>query len=106
MFGALGLYPTVPGTDVLTLGSPLFPHATITLPSGRLLIRAPRASAGTPYVRSATLDRRRLRRTWIRFSRLARGGRLGFTLSADPRQRWGTAPRAAPPSFGGTRACR
>jgi len=57
MFGALGLYPTVPGTDVLTLGSPLFPHATITLPSGRLLIRAPRASAGTPYVRSATLDR-------------------------------------------------
>src|SRR6266480_4944740 len=31
VFGALGIYPAVPGTGVLALGSPLFPKATLHL---------------------------------------------------------------------------
>ncbi|HEY8583081.1 MAG TPA: GH92 family glycosyl hydrolase, partial [Capillimicrobium sp.] len=34
VFGALGLHPTVPGTDVLTLGSPLFERARVELAGG------------------------------------------------------------------------
>ncbi|MFL5846251.1 MAG: GH92 family glycosyl hydrolase [Solirubrobacteraceae bacterium] len=105
VFGALGLHPTVPGTDVLTLGSPLFPRARVKLPGGTLTIRAPQAAAGTPYVRRATLDGKPLNRTWVPFRKLRKGGRLGFAVSADANQAWGTGRRAAPPSFGGARAC-
>ena len=34
VLGALGMYPAVPGTDVLALGSPLFPRVTVRLPRG------------------------------------------------------------------------
>ena len=37
VFGALGLYPAIPGTDVLVLGSPLFDAATVRLDGGREL---------------------------------------------------------------------
>ena len=50
VFGALGMYPAVPGTDVLALGSPLFPRVTVRLPRGTLRIEAPRAAPGRPYV--------------------------------------------------------
>src|SRR5207244_9782502 len=40
VFGALGLYPAVPGTDVLALGSPLFRRATVHLRGGDLAVIA------------------------------------------------------------------
>ena len=33
VFGALGLYPEVPGVGLLAIGSPLFPRAVISLPN-------------------------------------------------------------------------
>ncbi len=44
VFGALGLYPAVPGSDVLALASPLFPETVIHLAGGDLSIS--RASRG------------------------------------------------------------
>ncbi|MDX6639691.1 MAG: hypothetical protein QOF12_702 [Solirubrobacteraceae bacterium] len=105
VFGALGMYPTVPGTGVLTFGSPLFPHARIRLAHGMLDIRAPHAAASRPYVEQAWRGGKRLARTWVSWGSIAHGARLRFALSADPRQRWGTATTAAPPSFGGAAAC-
>ena len=37
VLGALGLYPEVPGVDVLAIGSPLFGRATVRLAGGRKL---------------------------------------------------------------------
>ena len=48
VFGALGMYPAMPGTDVLALGSPLFPHVAIRLPRGTLRHRRPPGGPGTP----------------------------------------------------------
>ena len=50
-FGALGLYPAVPGEDVLVVGSPLFRRVVLRLPRvGTVRIDAPRAARGRPYV--------------------------------------------------------
>lgn len=105
VFGALGLYPATPGAGVLALGSPLFPHARVRLAHGTLDIRAPRAAAGRPYVGRAWRGGRPLRRAWLSWHSIARGARLRFALSSDPRQRWATSAAAAPPSFAGRAVC-
>jgi predicted alpha-1,2-mannosidase len=92
VFGALGLYPAVPGTDLLTVGSPLFQRVVLRLPHGRVVLRA--RGRGTA-VRSLSVDGRPRRRAWLRFHRLRRGARLDFRLGSKPNPRFG---RAAPPS--------
>jgi predicted alpha-1,2-mannosidase len=96
LFGALGLYPAVPGTDVLVIGSPLFRRTTIHAPGGPITIEAPAASRKRPYVRGLTLDGGPVDQPWLHFSELADGGTLGFELGAEATP-WGSA--AAPPSF-------
>jgi predicted alpha-1,2-mannosidase len=104
VFGALGIYPAVPGSDVLALGSPLFRRATVRLPQGKLRITAPNASADAPYVRGLRLNGKRHRRAWVRFRSLERGGRLAFALGRRPARGFGGAK--VPPSFGPERPLR
>ena len=114
VFGALGLYPAVPGTDLLALASPLFPETVIHLAGGDVRVVAPAASADTPYVRRLTVGRRRHDRPWLSLDDIACGARLRFDLAAEPTPGWGAGRRHAPPSFGAatrfprpqrTRAC-
>ena len=100
VFGALGLYPAVPGSDVLALASPLFPEAVIHLAGGDVRIIAPAAASDTPYVRRLTVGRRRHERPWLSLADVACGARLRFDLGVDPAPRWGAGRRNAPPSFG------
>lgn len=100
VFGALGLYPAIPGTPLLALGSPLFPQAVLRLGRHSLTIDASGASPAAPYVRSLRVDGRALNRAWISASTLASVARLRFRLGPRPDRRWGAAPLAAPPSFG------
>jgi predicted alpha-1,2-mannosidase len=105
VFGALGLAPAVPGSGVLTLGSPLFERATVRLAHGTLDIRAPRAAAGRPYVHAVKLAGKPLADTWLPWSAIAGGARLDVDVSADAKQTWGTGAAAAPPSYGADAAC-
>jgi len=106
VFAALGLHPSVPGTGVLTLGSPLFTRAQVRLAHGTLDIRAPRAAAGRPYVENVKFGGKPLTRTWITWDSIAKGKKtLDFALSADAKQTWGTAEAAAPPSYAPPQAC-
>ena len=109
VFGALGLYPAVPGVGLLAIGSPLFERAQIALPHGRraTIVAASRGSKGAwavPYVHSLRLDGRPYGRPWISYCALARGARLAFRLGRRPSRRWGASAAAAPPSFGPHRA--
>jgi putative alpha-1,2-mannosidase len=99
VFGALGLYPAVPGTDVLALGSPLFPETTLRLRGGPLSIRAPRAAREAPFVHRVELNGKRWTKPWLRLSHIAHGARLAFDLRTAPDPRWGSRRSAAPPSF-------
>lgn len=100
VMSALGLYPAVPGTDLLTVGSPLFRSARVRLGGGLLRIRAPRAGHRRPYVRRLFVDGRRRSRAWLHFGSLRRGARLRFDLSTRPNRRFGGRAADAPPSFG------
>jgi predicted alpha-1,2-mannosidase len=109
VFGALGLYPAVPGVPMLALGSPLFPRARIALPHGRrativAAARGRRGPAANPYVRSLRVDGHAYRRPWIGYCALARGADLSFRLGRRPNRAWGASAAAAPPSFGPGRA--
>jgi predicted alpha-1,2-mannosidase len=99
VFGALGLYPAVPGADLLVLNGPLFQRATISLPRGRLILDAQGLSDGRRYVQSARLDGRRLTRTWVSFDSIRRGSHhLLLRMGASSRSTWGTSRMSRPPS--------
>ena len=105
VLSALGLYPAVPGTDVLALTAPLFPQATLRLPGGTLEVQAPGATAATAAIRGVRLGSRALTRTWLDFSALRRGGRLRFALARGGGT-WGRGAAAAPPSYAPHATCR
>lgn len=98
VLGALGLHPAIPGDDVLVLGSPLFPSARVRLARGDLVVDAPGAPAA-PYVQSVLLNGRPHPRAWLRFSDVACGARLAFTLGTGANRDFGARRRDAPPSY-------
>jgi predicted alpha-1,2-mannosidase len=120
VLGALGLYPEVPGTDVLAIGSPLFGRATVRLAGGRklrILASASRRSSGhgkshgkprfvplalsrAPYIQSLRFNGHSYERPWTTFCALARGATLTYRLGARPVRGWGASAAALPPSFG------
>ena len=122
VWAAVGLFPVTPGAANLSLASPLFPSVTITLPNGRRLVeRAPGAAASRPYVHAlsvsgitrplparSTCGATAAARTsggnwdlpWLPASALSTGGTLDYTLSGTADPSWGSAPSAAPPSYG------
>ncbi|MFJ6213325.1 GH92 family glycosyl hydrolase [Streptomyces sp. NPDC092296] len=98
VWSMLGLYPAVPGSDLLVLGSPGFPSVTVSPPGAApFTVRGRGAAAGAPYVQRLTLGGRPLDAPWLRFGEL-RGRTLDFTLAATPAKGWGAAASAAPPS--------
>jgi predicted alpha-1,2-mannosidase len=99
VLSALGMYPEIPGTDVLALSTPLFPAVTLHLPTGDVQLRAPQAGPNFPYIRSLSVNGQAYDRPWVRWSDLARGAVLQYALSPTPNRAWGADSANAPPSF-------
>jgi predicted alpha-1,2-mannosidase len=94
----LGMYPVVPGNDVLVLGSPLFDKATVKLPSGAtLVVTGHGGGPDAPYVQSVTMNGAPLTRSFVRWSELANGATLDFALGPTANTAWGAAPAERPP---------
>jgi predicted alpha-1,2-mannosidase len=100
LWGALGVYPAIPGRAELIVGSPLFPHVVVERPSGQTLtIDAPGASADTFYVQSLRVNGTATTKPWLPESFVRTGGALSFTMASTPNTAWGADPADAPPSF-------
>lgn len=115
VFGALGLYPEVPGVGLLAIGSPLFQHASIAMPRGRQITISAVARtvkrqgkkkhwvtlspARAPYIGGLRIDGHRYNRPWTTYCALSRGADLDFQLGPRPNARWGASAAVAPPSF-------
>ena len=101
VWAAIGLYPETPGRADLVLSSPMFPHVTVTLASGRRVeIDAPGASRANRYVQSLHVDglrapaacgARDYRCPWLPASVISSGAHLTFVLGATPSRSWGAA---------------
>lgn len=98
VFSALGMYPQVPSRSELVLASPLFPRIEIDRPGGhRISVRAEGAAADAPYVHELKVNGRTSGHPWLPASFVRDGGRLDYTLSAEPAPAWGA--QSPPPSF-------
>jgi predicted alpha-1,2-mannosidase len=103
VWAALGLYPSTPGTPILTVNAPLFDRAVIAIPGGKSIqISAPGASGPhhLKYIDGLSIDGEATDHTSLPESIIQTGGDLKFSLSAYPNKVWGTAESSAPPSFG------
>ena len=98
IFAALGMYPEIPGSDVLVLGSPLFPNAVLHLENGDVAIFGNGAGKGSPYVQSLTVNGKTWNKPWIHYSDISNGGTLVYDLNSTPNQNWANSPGDAPPS--------
>ncbi len=99
VFGALGIYPEVPGTGVLALSSPLFPHAQFHIGRKRVRIDARRATRATRFIRGLAINGHRVAQPWTTYCTLARGARLRFALGRRAKRNWGARSAAQPPSY-------
>lgn len=100
VFAALGMYPELPGSDILVFGSPLFPKAVVHLQKGDLTITVNGAGEDSPYVTKLSVNGHQWKKTWVHFSDICHDGTLAFDLSSTPDKNWGKARSHAPPSFG------
>jgi predicted alpha-1,2-mannosidase len=100
VFGTLGMYPELPGSDILVIGSPLFPTAVVHLSTGDITITAAGAAKNVPYLQSLKVNGRTWNKPWLRFSQISHGASLAFDLGTTPNTRWGARASQAPPSYG------
>lgn len=101
VFGALGLYPEIPGSGVLAVSSPLFRRASALIAGHhRLTISAAGASPRDPYIQGLRIHGRPYGRPWITYCALSQISHLDFTLGPHPDRTWGSAASALPPSYG------
>ena len=101
VFGALGMYPELPGSDILVVGSPLFTKAVVHLQTGDITITANGAGNDSPFVQSLTVNGQPSAKPWLRFSQIKHNGTMDYTLSSTPNTTWGADSSDAPPSFNG-----
>jgi len=101
VWGAIGLFPQIPGVSGFVVGSPLFSSVTVQFANGNTLqINAPAASDDARYVQSLRLNGQDYNSAWIPWGAVRSGGTLDFVLGTTPNTQWGSDPSVAPPSFG------
>jgi len=101
VWAALGIYPTTPGTDILTVNTPMTDKAVLTMGNGKkLTITADGASSGKRYIRGLAVDGKAVNATYLPDHVLDQDATVDFTVGRTPSTSWGTSLDAAPPSFG------
>ena len=99
VLGALGMYPELPGSDILVFGSPMFPQAVVHLSKGVVAIIGKGAAKDASYVQSLSINGKPTTKLWIRYRDIAHGGTMAYTLGTSPNVIWGVKPEDAPPSY-------
>ena len=85
ILNAMGIYQVAPGNPVYSLGRPLFSHMTVNLPGGKTLdIEATDLSDTNTYVKSVSLNGKRLTSPFISHKDFTDGGKLLFEMTDKP----------------------
>lgn len=85
ILSAGGFYPVAPGDGVYAFGTPLFKEIKFNLENGKtFVVRAPNVSSSNLYLRSASLNGKKLISPHIVHSNIMKGGVLDLDLSPVP----------------------
>ena len=88
LFGAMGFYPVAPGSGEYAIGSPIFSKVTINLvapyPSRKIQIIATNNSAQNKYVKSVSVDGRKLKTFFITHQELVNCKEIVFEMGSKP----------------------
>jgi len=85
IFSSLGFYPVTPGSPYYALGSPLVKEAKLNLDNGNeLIIIAKNQSDENVYVKSITINGKKLNGTLLSHQEIMNGGEIIFEMSNSP----------------------
>ena len=85
IFSALGFYPVIPGSPNYAIGSPMVKSAILKLDNNKTLkISVKNQGERNVYVKSVTLNGKKLNNLELSHFDLMNGGELIFTMSAKP----------------------
>ncbi|MGI4827278.1 MAG: GH92 family glycosyl hydrolase [Janthinobacterium lividum] len=86
ILSSLGIYQVCPGMPEYTLGSPLFPRATVQLTGGKtLVVEAHANSPENVYVQQSSFNGKRISGLVVTHDELMSGGTLRFEMSSTAR---------------------
>ncbi len=85
IMNAMGIYQVAPGNPVYSIGRPYFTEMTVNMPGGKsMTIEAPGLDDKNIYVKSVSLNGRRLTSPFISHDDFAAGGTLVFEMTDKP----------------------
>jgi len=100
VFSAMGFYPACPGTDQYVIGSPLFNKVTVEMPGGKTLdIIAEGNGNKAVYVGDITFNGKAYAYNYFTHDALQKGGKIIFSMSAEPNIKRGSSPGSYPYSM-------
>jgi len=97
VMSALGFYPVTPGSDYYVIGTPMFKKITINLENGKkFVVNAKNVSDKNFYIKSAKLNRKEYKNSYIKNSDIINGGELTFEMASTPFETWGVGSGKEP----------
>ncbi|MBD0777411.1 glycoside hydrolase family 92 protein [Maribacter sp. ANRC-HE7] len=85
---AIGLYQTCPGDTKFQISTPIFEEITLDAFNVPFHIVCANFSEDNIYIQSAKLNGEDLKRSWLSYAEIAKGGKLELTLSKEPNKSW------------------
>ena len=100
VFSAMGFYPVCPASGEFAVGTPLFKHVKVNMPSGKsFIVNAPENSNDNFYIGSMKVNGREQDRTFLTYDELAAGASVDFAMTSVPDKSRATSAWARPYSF-------
>ena len=100
VFSAMGFYPVCPASGEFAVGTPLFKHVKVNMPSGKsFIVNAPENSNDNFYIGSMKVNGREQDRTFLTYDELAAGASVDFVMTPVPDKSRATSAGARPYSF-------
>ena len=100
VFSAMGFYPVCPASGEFAVGTPLFKHVKVNMPSGKsFIVNAPENSNDNFYIGSMKVNGRVADRTFLTYDELAAGASVDFAMTPVPDKSRATSAGARPYSF-------
>jgi len=103
LWGAIGIYPAIPGVGGWVIGVPHFSRITIRMGNGHTLDI--QKSGPGQFVQSLRVNGADYPSSWLPVSLFQSDLSVEFTMGPSPNLNWASQPSQVPPSFGTTASC-